>query len=513
DEAGHSVETILIADGDGIAASIDRNKVTGADESTVYSSEYRKDAQTYGHIVIRHEALTIEDVASGPWVYASGSGDIAACGGAFKQIQFAPGAEAARWYCDEANTLFVTALQTDPAHPWVEVWKSLSGGWALALQLAANQTASTGSPATADPSNLGPVPVTIFDDSGTAVGGFVLDPGESVNADTSVGDDGRKRALVTVLNGTVTVTLSGISHTLTPADGQATFIHDTEPPVIGPVSDITAEATSADGAVVSFALPTVTDFVDPAPVLTASPASGSQFPLGETVVTLTATDAAGLSATASFTVTVVDTTPPELTLPEDQVLEATTAAGAEFSFTPAVTDLVDANPEIVCTPGTTYTYPLGPDTSPGTTTVSCTATDNTGNARTETFTVTVHDTTAPVIHPHAPATTTPPDAPISYTATAADAVSTPVTTITGYTCTMVNGSGRVVDKRESCGVEISGSTIRILDTGGVGDRIGWSVTATDAAGNTATDTYYVDVVNPATDTTAPPAPAPPRRGR
>jgi hypothetical protein len=44
---------------------------------------------------------------------------------------------------------------------------------------------------------------------------------------------------------------------------------------------------------------------DPAPVLTCSPESGSFFPRGTTIVTCTATDASGNSATCEFPVHVL----------------------------------------------------------------------------------------------------------------------------------------------------------------------------------------------------------------
>jgi hypothetical protein len=67
-------------------------------------------------------------------------------------------------------------------------------------------------------------------------------------------------------------------------------------------SDITAEATSAAGAAVTFAAH-ATDAVS-TPTLTYSQASGTTFALGTTTVTVTAKDAAGNTTTGTFTVIV-----------------------------------------------------------------------------------------------------------------------------------------------------------------------------------------------------------------
>ena len=87
---------------------------------------------------------------------------------------------------------------------------------------------------------------------------------------------------------------------------------DNEPPVIAQPPDLALSAATASGTVVTFPLPSATDNAGP-PTVTCSPASGTTFPLGVTTVTCTATDAAGNSASASFTVTVtgpVGTLPP-----------------------------------------------------------------------------------------------------------------------------------------------------------------------------------------------------------
>jgi hypothetical protein len=89
-------------------------------------------------------------------------------------------------------------------------------------------------------------------------------------------------------------------------------VPDTDPPVVTIPSDITVEATSAAGAVVTFTVSAI-DAVDGAVAATATPASGSTFPLGATSVSVTAADKAGNMAAATFTVTVRDTTPPTTT--------------------------------------------------------------------------------------------------------------------------------------------------------------------------------------------------------
>ena len=57
--------------------------------------------------------------------------------------------------------------------------------------------------------------------------------------------------------------------------------------------------------VVHFAV-TASDAIDPSPVVSCVPPSGSVFPLGDTLVTCTATDAEGNQSSCSFTVSVHD---------------------------------------------------------------------------------------------------------------------------------------------------------------------------------------------------------------
>jgi hypothetical protein len=89
----------------------------------------------------------------------------------------------------------------------------------------------------------------------------------------------------------------------------ARFFNDMTPPALTPPANVRLEATSPAGAVATFSA-IAPDNVDDNVAATFSPASGSTFALGHTTVTATATDISGNSSSATFKVTVRDTTPP-----------------------------------------------------------------------------------------------------------------------------------------------------------------------------------------------------------
>ena len=78
---------------------------------------------------------------------------------------------------------------------------------------------------------------------------------------------------------------------------------DTTPPVISVPEDITEEATGPGGAQVSFQVSAQDDVDGPVDV-SCNHNSGDTFPIGDTEVECSATDAAGNTGTESFTVTV-----------------------------------------------------------------------------------------------------------------------------------------------------------------------------------------------------------------
>ena len=199
-------------------------------------------------------------------------------------------------------------------------------------------------------------------------------------------------------------------------------------PTIFVPNDITAEATSGAGAVVSFTV-TATDNA----TILCSPASGSTFPLGTTSVACSASTAGGTSSD-SFNVTVVDTTPPVLTLPGTINKGATSPAGAVVTFSATATDLVDGSITVFCNPSSGSTFVIG------TTVVQCTATDSRFNSTSGSFLVVVSaDVTPPVLTLPANITaeaTSASGAVVTYTATAIDDFDGPVP----VTCTPASGS-------------------------------------------------------------------------
>jgi hypothetical protein len=136
-------------------------------------------------------------------------------------------------------------------------------------------------------------------------------------------------------------------------------------------------------------------------------------------------------------------------------------------------------------------------TPTGNKTVSLTVTDSDGETDSCQAVAIVQDTTPPQVSCSSPATITPPDAPVSFTATANDGCEgqlTPV--IVDYACYKVTKKGKLINKASSCSVSFSGDTVTIADSGGVDTRIEWTTQATDGSGNTSTAVCGVDVVAP-----------------
>ncbi len=148
-------------------------------------------------------------------------------------------------------------------------------------------------------------------------------------------------------------------------------------------------------ATVTFTAPVGTDNCpSPVTVQTAGLASGATFPIGVTTNTFRVTDAASNTATCSFTVTVVDNQLPTISCPANQSVNASVGVcSATVTYTAPVGS--DNCPSAV----TTQTAGLisGVSYPVGVTTNTFRVTDAAGNTTTCSFTVTVVDNQLPTI--------------------------------------------------------------------------------------------------------------------
>jgi len=100
-------------------------------------------------------------------------------------------------------------------------------------------------------------------------------------------------------------------------------------------------------------------------------------------VTWAATNSSALTGTATRAVTVVDTTPPTITLSANITIDATSVRGAVCSFTTSAMDYVSGPAATTSIPASGSLFPIG------VTTVTTTASDGANNTASRTFTVTV----------------------------------------------------------------------------------------------------------------------------
>jgi HYR domain len=198
--------------------------------------------------------------------------------------------------------------------------------------------------------------------------------------------------------------------------------------------------------------------------------SRTLFPLGSTTVTCRASDGHGRTARGVFTVTVEDSTPPSLRVPGDLNGRAGDASGRRVVYAASAVDVVDGRIVPRCRPVSGSRFPIG------TTTVTCSAADARGNRARRTFVVAlalVRDEDPPTLtgaDVRAEATSAA-GARVRYTAAANDAVDGALPAHCAPT---------------------AGATFALGTTA-------VRCTATDAAGNHASSTLEVTVV----DTTAP----------
>ncbi len=192
--------------------------------------------------------------------------------------------------------------------------------------------------------------------------------------------------------GTTVVTFTVADDSGNAATGTAAVeVVDTTPPEIEGSMEIVAEQEALGGTAVDVLshIVAVVDVCDAAPTVTVDDAG--PYPLGDTDVTVTATDASGNSGEHTITVRIVDTTPPALTAPADIEVGQTELDGspathpeiAAFLAGATATDICDAAP--IITTDAPSMFPVG------TTVVTFTATDASGNPGVGSASVTVVD--------------------------------------------------------------------------------------------------------------------------
>ncbi|MDQ7016523.1 MAG: HYR domain-containing protein [Gammaproteobacteria bacterium] len=308
-------------------------------------------------------------------------------------------------------------------------------------------------------------------------------------------------------------------------------VTDISAPLITAPLGISVEATGTNTTVTAAVLGSAT--ATDASAVTVSSDAPATFPIGNTTVNWTATDANGLNSSATQVVTVADSTAPTITAPAAVTVEAVGVTTAVTLGTPVTSDLF----AVTVSSDAPATFPLGSST------VTWTATDANGNSNTATQLVTVQDTTLPTIiapanmiveatgvatavvlsqpsssdlfavtvSSDAPATFPVGDTTVTWTATDANGLSStvsqtvtvqdttaPTLTLTGGdSLTPVGGTfsapSATATDLVSGSVVVSDDRVTALNTA-VGGSYDITFSATDAAGNTATKVHTV-VVN------------------
>ncbi len=216
--------------------------------------------------------------------------------------------------------------------------------------------------------------------------------------------------------------------------------------------------------------------------------SGTPTTVGSYEVTVVSTDESGNTTETTFTITVEDTTAPDVDPVDDQTTEVNTPIedislnGKDNSGQP-VTHEVSGLPEGVTYDSETNTI-SGTPTTVGSYDVTVVSTDESGNKTETTFTITVEDTKAPVVDPVEDQTTE---------------VNTPIKDVT------LNGkdnSGKPVSHEVSGlpeGVSFDPETNTISGTPTTVGTYDVTVVSTDESGNKTETTFTITVE----DTTAP----------
>jgi gliding motility-associated-like protein len=258
---------------------------------------------------------------------------------------------------------------------------------------------------------------------------------------------------------TVTWTVKDGSGNTTTATQTVTIVDNIYPTIVAPAALTVNTTTGCTAIGFSLGTPVTADNCSVATVTNNAPTS---FPIGTTTVTWTVTDGSGNSTTATQLVTVIDNVNPTITAPS--AVSANTTNGCTASGINLGTPVSADNCTVASvTNNAPSVFPIG------STTVTWTVTDGSGNSATATQVVTVTDVTNPTI-----------TAPVAITVTTNSgceasgiALGLP---ITADNCTVAN-----VTNNAPATFPIGTTTVI------------WTVT--DASGNTSTATQTVTVID------------------
>lgn len=274
-------------------------------------------------------------------------------------------------------------------------------------------------------------------------------------------------------------------------------VRDCEPPSITCGSTVQAECTGNQSATVSAG---GADATDSCSTVSVSGPGLASYPLGDTPVTFTATDAAGNTSSCTTHVQVADTLPPTITCPAATTAECVGGGASNSGVgTASASDVCSA--VTVLAPGPA-SFPLG------TVSLSWTAKDTTGNSASCTAPFTVADTQAPTIALNGDASSTLEcrSAYVEAGATATDACAMDLSSkvvITGTVDTTKTGtytrSYNVADPSGNAATPVT-RTVKVKDTGVPTVALKGEATMTLGCsesfvepGATATDTCQGDV--------------------
>ncbi len=249
---------------------------------------------------------------------------------------------------------------------------------------------------------------------------------------------------------------------------QKVNVVDTTPPSLVAPAALTASASDCFAPNVILGTPEVSDNCTIASITNDAP---SQFPLGVTVVTWTATDASGNTTTATQEVTIEDTTLPLITVPQDIAVQANNSC---FAFNVKLGSAITSDNCSVAS----VTNDAPNVFSIGTTAVTWTVTDSSGNIQTAVQYVNVVDLTKPTIVPPAA-----------------------ITVSASSNCGVGNLDLGIPVALDNCSVATVVNNAPVIFPIG-NTLVTWTVT--DGSGNTQTATQLVKVV----DATAPTISAP-----